>query len=220
MDIEGFGEAVIAQLLERKKLKILADIYNLAFEDFLELDLFKEKKANNIMKAVNESKKRPLSKLLFALGIRHVGEKASETIAKRFKNIEALFEASADDFTRINDIGDVLAQSLEEYFSRREVRHAVDTLKAAGVNMTQPESENAGTRFEGKTFVLTGELPNYTREQAEEIINSLGGKTSSSVSKKTSYVLAGENAGSKLEKAKKLEISVIDEQEFNKLAGR
>lgn len=220
MDIEGFGEAVIDQLLERKKLKILADIYNLTFDDFLELELFKEKKANNVMKAINESKKRPLSKLLFALGIRHVGEKASETIAKRFKNIEALFEASVDDLTRINDIGDVLAQSLKEYFERPEVRHAVDTLKAAGVNMTEPESENAGTQFEGKTFVLTGELPNYTREQAEEIIKSLGGRTSSSVSKKTSYVLAGENAGSKLEKAKTLGVEIIDEEEFNKLAKK
>lgn len=217
MDIEGFGEAVIDQLLERKKLKILADIYHLKFEDFLELELFKEKKANNVMKAVEESKKRPLSRLLFALGIRHIGEKASETIAKRFKNIEALFEASADELTRINDIGGVLAASLKEYFEREEVRHAIDTLKAAGVNMTEPESENPGTLFEGKTFVLTGELSGYTREEAGGIIKSLGGKVTSSVSKKTSYVLAGENAGSKLEKAKELGVTVIDEEGFKEL---
>lgn len=217
MDIEGFGEAVIDQLLEREKLKTLADIYTLKFEDFLELELFKEKKANNVMNAIEESKKRPLSRLIFALGIRHIGEKASETIAKRFKNMEALFDASIDDFTKINDIGDVLAASLKEYFERKEVREAVDMLKAAGVNMIEPDSENAGTRFEGKTFVLTGELSSYTREEASDIIKSFGGKTSSSVSKKTSYLLTGEQAGSKLEKAKELGVEIINEEEFKEL---
>ncbi|MCL2145159.1 MAG: NAD-dependent DNA ligase LigA [Endomicrobia bacterium] len=219
MDIEGLGEAVIDRLLERNKLKILADIYSLTFEDFLELEFFKEKKANNVINAINESKKRPLSKLLFALGIRHAGEKASETIAKRFKNIEAVFEASVDDFIRINEIGDVLAQSLKGFFERSEIRHIIDTLKKAGVRMTQPESQNAGTRFEGKVFVLTGELSGYTREQATEIIKSLGGKISSSVSKKTDYVLAGADPGSKLEKAKKLEVKIINETEFKELLG-
>ncbi|MCL2335581.1 MAG: NAD-dependent DNA ligase LigA [Endomicrobia bacterium] len=217
MDIEGLGEAVIDQLLEKKKLKSLADIYHLKFDDFLELELFKEKKANNLMSAIVESKKRPLSRLLFAIGIRHVGEKVSEIIAKRFKNIEAVFDASVDDFTRINEIGEVLAMSLKEFFDKPEVRHMIDSLKAAGVNMLEPETQNAGSQFEGKTFVLTGELPNYTREQATEIIKSLGGKTSSSVSKKTDYVLAGAEAGSKLEKANKLGVKVIDEAEFKEL---
>ncbi|MCL2390142.1 MAG: NAD-dependent DNA ligase LigA [Endomicrobia bacterium] len=217
MDIEGFGEAVIDQLLERKKLKTLADIYALTFDDFLELELFKEKKANNLVKSISESKKRPLSKLLFALGIRHIGEKVSEIIAKRFKNMEALFSATADDFIKINEIGDVLAVSLKEFFEKPEVHHITDALKTAGVNMTEPESETAGNKFEGKTFVLTGELVNYTREKATEIIKSLGGKTSSSVSKKTGYVLAGTDAGSKLEKAKKLSVKVINETEFEEL---
>ncbi|MCL2798854.1 MAG: NAD-dependent DNA ligase LigA [Endomicrobia bacterium] len=217
MDIEGFGEAVIDQLLERKKLKTLADIYALTFDDFLELELFKEKKANNLVKSISESKKRPLSKLLFALGIRHIGEKVSEIIAKRFKNMEALFSATADDFIKINEIGDVLAVSLKEFFEKPEVHHITDALKTAGVNMTEPESETAGNKFEGKTFVLTGELVNYTREKATEIIKSLGGKTSSSVSKKTGYVLAGADAGSKLEKAKELGVQVINETEFEEL---
>ncbi|MCL2485481.1 MAG: NAD-dependent DNA ligase LigA [Endomicrobia bacterium] len=217
MDIDGLGEAAIDQLLERKKLKTLADIYGLTFDDFLELDLFKEKKANNLMSSIAESKKRPLSKLLFALGIRHVGEKVSEIIAKRFKNMDSLFTASVEDFIKINEIGDVLAVSLKEFFEKPEVHHIIDALKTAGVNMIEPESENAGNQFEGQTFVLTGELINYTREKAAEIIKSLGGKTSSSVSKKTSYVLAGAEAGSKLEKAKELGVKIINETEFEEL---
>ncbi|AKL97866.1 NAD-dependent DNA ligase LigA [Endomicrobium proavitum] len=217
MDIDGFGEAIIDQLLEKKKLKILADIYRLTFEDFLELELFKEKKANNLIKAINDSKTRPLSRLLFALGIRHIGEKASEIIVKRFKTIEAIYAATVDDFTRINEIGDVLAISLKEFFEEPEVKHVIDTLIAAGVNTTEPETTSAGTKFEGKTFVLTGELINYTREEAGAIIKSLGGKVTNSVSKKTDYVVTGENAGSKLDKAKELGVRVIDSKKFEEL---
>ncbi|MDR2427087.1 MAG: NAD-dependent DNA ligase LigA [Endomicrobium sp.] len=220
MDIEGFGEAVIDQLLKRNKLRSIADIYHLTFDDFLELDLFKEKKANNLIKAINESKKRPLSRLLFALGIHHVGEKASEIIAKQFKSIDSLSDASTDDFIKINEIGETLANSIKKFFENASVKCIIKTLKASGINMMEAESSAAGMQFEGKIFVLTGELSTYTRGQAEEIIKSLGGKTSSSVSKKTSYVLAGENAGSKLEKAKTLGVTVIDEEEFNKMAGR
>ncbi|MDR2192586.1 MAG: NAD-dependent DNA ligase LigA [Endomicrobium sp.] len=217
MDIEGFGEAVIDQLLEKKKLKFLADIYNLTFDDFIDLDLFKEKKANNIMKAIDKSKNQPLSRLLFAIGIRHIGEKVSEIIAKRFINIDALFNASSEDFTKINEIGSVLALSLEEFFARDQTKRIIDALKAAGVNMSEPQTENAGRQFEGKTFVLTGELAKYAREEAAKIIKSLGGKTSSSVSKKTDYVLAGENAGSKLKKAKDLSVKILTEEEFEEL---
>ncbi|MDR1196443.1 MAG: NAD-dependent DNA ligase LigA [Endomicrobium sp.] len=220
MDIEGFGEAVIDQLLKRNKLHSIADIYRLTFDDLFELELFKEKKANNLIKAVNESKKQPLSRLLFALGIPHAGEKVSEIIAKQFKNIDAAAAASVDDFIKISEIGGVLANSIKEFFENGSVKHVIETLKAAGVNMTQPESQNSGAQFEGKTFVLTGELPTYTREQVQEIIKSLGGKTASSVSKKTSYILAGENAGSKLEKAKELGITIIDEREFIDMAEK
>lgn len=219
MDIEGFGEAVIDQLLERKKLKIIADIYHLTFEDFLELDLFKEKKANNLVKAIIESKERPLSRLIFALGIRHIGEKSSEIIAKRFGSMDALFNASLEDFTKINEIGDILALSLKDFFENKEVHHIIDALKSAGVNMKEPESRNQGTQFENKTFVLTGELPTYTRDEVSAVIKSLGGKVTSSVSKKTDYVLAGSEAGSKLEKAKKLGINIIDEEKFKEMIG-
>ncbi|GHT33868.1 DNA ligase [Endomicrobiia bacterium] len=217
MDINGFGKAAIHQLLARKKIKTLADIYRLTYDDFIKLDLFKEKKANNLVKAIVKSKKQPLSRLLFALGIRHVGEKASEIIAKRFKNVESLFSATIEDFTRIHEIGEVLALSLKEFFENTTARHVVDALVAAGVNIAEPESLATDALFEGKTFVLTGELENYTREQVAEIIRSLNGKVTSCVSKKTDYVLAGANAGSKLEKAKELNVKIIDEKEFKNL---
>jgi DNA ligase (NAD+) len=217
MDIDGFGEIVVNQLLARKKIKTLADIYRLTYDDLIELDLFKAKKTNNLIKAIAESKKQPLSRLLFALGIRHVGKKASETIAKRFKNMESLFSATIEDFTRISEIGEVLALSLKEFFENAAARHVIDALVATGVNMTEPEGQATNALFEGKIFVLTGELENYTREHVSEIIKSLNGKVTSCVSKKTDYVLAGANAGSKLKKAKELNVKIIDEKEFKKL---
>jgi DNA ligase (NAD+) len=220
MDIDGFGKAVIDQLLDRQKIQILADIYYLKYDDFIELDLFKEKKSYNLMKAIAASKKRPLSKLLFALGIRHIGEKASEIIAKRFKAMNVLLNASIEDFTRVPEIGSILALSLKEFFENKTVRNVVDNLIAAGVNMIEPETEQSNTQFDGKMFVLTGELKNRTREQAGRIIKSLGGKVTSSVSKKTDYIIAGANAGSKLKKAKKLNVKIIDETEFDVLTGK
>lgn len=219
MDIEGLGEAVIDQLLKKDKLRSLADIYRLTFDDFAGLDLFKEKKANNLVKAVDKSKQRPLSRLLFALGIPYAGQKVSQIIAGEFKNIDAVMAASAGDLLKINEIGAVLAGSVKDFFGNETVKHTIAALKAAGVNMTEPESEKTGAKFSGKTFVLTGELADYTREEAGEMIKSLGGKISSSVSKKTSYVVAGENAGSKLNKARELGIKTINEEEFNKLIG-
>ncbi|MDR2351107.1 MAG: NAD-dependent DNA ligase LigA [Endomicrobium sp.] len=217
MDIDGFGESVIDQLLEKKKLYKLSDIYRLSYNDFIELELFKDKKANNLIKAIVESKKRPLSKLIFALGIRHIGEKVSEIVAKRFKTMEVLFDVSLEDFLKVSEIGEVLALSLREFFENATTRHVIEDLVLSGVNMTEPETSKKGSQFEGRAFVLTGELEKYSRENAAEIIKSLGGKVTSSVSKKTDYVLAGANAGSKLEKAKELDIKIIDEAEFEKL---
>jgi DNA ligase (NAD+) len=219
MDIDGFGESVLDQLLEKKKLHKLSDIYRLSYEDFIELELFKDRKANNLIKAIAESKKRPLSKLIFALGIRHIGEKVSEIIAKRFKTMEVLFDVSLEDFSKVSEIGEVLALSLKEFFENATVRHVIEDLVLSGVNMTETETSKKGSQFEGRTFVLTGELEKYSREKASEIIKSLGGKVTSSVSKKTDYVLAGSNSGSKLEKAKELDIKIIDEREFEKLTN-
>jgi DNA ligase (NAD+) len=203
--------------LKKKKLHKLSDIYRLSYNDFIELELFKDRKANNLIKAIAESKKRPLSKLIFALGIRHIGEKVSEIVAKRFKTMKALFEVSLEDFSKVSEIGEVLALSLREFFENATARHVIEDLVLSGVNMTEPETSKKGSQFEGRVFVLTGELEKYSREKASEIIKSLGGKVTSSVSKKTDYVLAGANAGSKLEKAKELDIKIIDEAEFEKL---
>ncbi|MDR1418082.1 MAG: NAD-dependent DNA ligase LigA [Endomicrobium sp.] len=219
MDIEGFGISLIDQLLKANKLHVISDIYRLTFDDFIGLDLFKEKKANNIVKSIVLSKSRPLSKLIFALGIRHVGEKGSEIIAERFNTIDAIFDASLEDFKKIPEIGEVLAISLRDFFRNPSVCKVIDTLKAVGVNMVEPNKEKSGSIFNNKVFVLTGELDNYARDSASEIIKSLGGKITSSISKKTDYVLVGKNAGLKLQKAKELNIKVIDEIEFDKLIG-
>lgn len=220
MDIDRFGKTAIDQLLGKKKIRILADIYYLKYDDFIELDLFKEKKTSSLIKAVAASKKRPLSKLLFALGIRRIGEKVSEIIAKRFKSMDALFNASIEDFTRVPKIGSVLALSLKEFFENKAVRNVIDSLIAAGVNMIEPKTEQSGTQFDGKMFVLSGKLKNCTREQAGKVIKSLGGKVASSLSRKTDYIIAGTNAGSKLKKAKELNVKIIDEREFDVLTGK
>ena len=214
MDIDGLGEAAIDQLLEKKKLSSLSDIYALTFEDFLELELFKEKKAANLIKAIAASKNRPLSKVLFALGIRHIGEKSSEIIAEKFSNIDNLFSASIEDFLQTDEIGEVLAQSLKNFFANPQVIKMIEALRAAGVNMQEGEIVKKSSKLEGLTFVLTGELRAMTRQEAGEIIKSLGGKTSSSVSKKTDFVLAGKDAGSKLDKALELGVKTINEDEF------
>jgi DNA ligase (NAD+) len=214
LDIDGLGEAAIDQLLKKKKLRSLSDIFALTFEDFLELELFKQKKASNIIKAIADAKNRPLSKLLFALGIRHIGEKSSELIAERFENIENLFRASIDDFLKIDEIGEVLALSLKNFFASSQTAKMIEALRAAGVNMEQPKDIRKSSKLEGLTFVLTGELKGMTRAEAGEIIKSLGGKTSSSVSKKTDFVLAGADAGSKLDKALELGVKTINEDEF------
>jgi DNA ligase (NAD+) len=162
------------------------------------------------------SKNRPLSKLLFALGICHIGVKASEIIAKRFKSMDILFGITVEEFIKIPEIGNTMALSLKEFFENKTVRCIIHALNIAGVNMIEPEVKSVG-QFEGKVFVLTGELKCYTREQVDEIIKSLGGKTNSSVSKKTDYVLAGKNAGLKLDMAKRLSVKIIDEIEFKRL---
>ncbi|MDR3274730.1 MAG: NAD-dependent DNA ligase LigA [Endomicrobium sp.] len=220
MDIEGFGEAVIDQLLERERIQILADIYYLSYDDFIGLDLFKEKKTDKLLEAIAVSKKRPLSKLLFALGIRHIGEKASEIIAKKFKNMNALFNANIEDFTKIHEIGNVLAVSLKNFFTNESVYHLIDSLIKTGVNMIEPESAQADDKFNNKIFVLTGELTNFAREQAVKTIKALGGKVTASVSKKTDYILAGINAGLKLKKAKELNVKIINETEFEGLISK
>ncbi len=217
MNIDGFGEAVIDQLLKQNKLHNFADIYKLNFDDFMMLDLFKEKKANNLMQAIVDSKKQPLNKLISALGIKHIGDKSAQILAERFKNIDNLIGAKYEELISINEIGPVLVQSVIDFFANPKTVKMIEELKMLGVNTVDPEKDTSFSPLANKTFVLTGELTSFTRKEAENLILSLGGKTTSSVSKKTDYVVAGENAGSKYDKAVKLGVKILNEKEFREM---
>lgn len=216
MDIEGLGPAIIETFVNEGMIAKTYDIYNLDFSKILSLEGFKETSANNIINSVNNSKNNDLSKLIFALGIRHIGAKAGKLLADYFKDIDLVMNASVDDILQIDGFGKIMAESVVEFFSSDSTKELIAKLKEAGVNM---KSTNVveDTRFSGMTFVLTGTLPTLKRAEASKIIESFGGKTSSSVSKKTTYVLAGEEAGSKLDKANKLGVQIISEEEFKEM---
>lgn len=216
MDIEGLGPAIIETFVNEGMIAKTYDIYNLDFNKILSLEGFKETSANNIINSVNNSKNNDLSKLIFALGIRHIGAKAGKLLADYFKDIDLIMNASVDDILQIDGFGKVMAESVVEFFSSDSTKELIAKLKESGLNM---KSTNVveDTRFSGMTFVLTGTLPTLKRAEASKIIESFGGKTSSSVSKKTTYVLAGEEAGSKLDKANKLGVQVISEEEFKEM---
>ena len=218
MDIEGMGPAVITQLIEGGLVENPADLYYLSASDFAALERMGEKSALNLMNAIEKSKSADLSNLIYAFGIRHIGLKAAKLITGAYSSMDAVMAASAGELAAIDGFGDIMADSAAEFFSHPETARLVERLKAAGVNMTAQKQEK-GVAFEGLTFVLTGTLPNYTRDEAAAIIEALGGKVTGSVSKKTGYVLAGEAAGSKLTKAESLGIPVINEEEFKKMAG-
>ncbi len=217
MNIDGLGENIISQLLERGLIKNISDIYELKFEDIASLKKNGKKFAQNLVDSINASKQNDLYRLITALGIRHVGGKASKILAKKYKSIDNLANASYDELSEINDIGEVMANSIREFFLQDQTIDLIKKLKSAGVNTKILEEDSGDNRFEGKTFVLTGSLEKYTRKEAEDIIEKFGGKTSGSVSKKTDYVLAGEEAGSKLTKAQSLGITIISEEEFEKM---
>ena len=213
MDIDGLGKAMIELLIDNNLIKSPVDIYKLKKDDLINLDRMGEKSADNLINAIEKSKENDLSKLIFALGIRNVGAKAAESLAERFETMDGLELARAEEISSIDGFGETIASSIAEFFSHSQNIETIASLKALGLNMkyTKQKSSNA---FEGLTFVLTGTLQTLKRATAEEYIKSLGGKTSSSVSKKTSYVVAGEEAGSKLVKANELGINVIDENQF------
>ena len=215
MNIDGLGPSIIEQMLERDLIETAADLYYLKPESIADMDKLGEKSANNLIESLERSKTNPLYRLIFGLGIRHIGEKAAKLIANRYKTIDNLKKASVDELTAINDIGEKMAVSVVEFFSEPQNEEFLKKLENAGVKCVDDSEENAiDSRFEGKVFVLTGTLEKYKRSEASSIIESMGGKTSSSVSKKTDYVLAGAEAGSKLEKAEKLGVTVITESEF------
>lgn len=217
MNIDGLGESIIAQLLDKKLIQNIADIYTLEFEDIASLKKNGKKFAQNLMDSIENSKKNDLYRLITALGIRHVGGKASKMLAKKYKTLDNIAGASFEELQEMNDVGEVMANSIVEFFAQDQTRDLIEKLKQAGVNTEVIEEETGDNRFEGKTFVLTGSLEEFTRKEAEELIEKYGGKTSGSVSKKTDYVLAGEEAGSKLKKAQELGITIITEQEFKEM---
>lgn len=214
MDIEGLGDANLELLVNEGMLKTAADIYKLDFYRVAEFERLGKKSADNLKKAVEKSKENDLGKLIFALGIRHIGQKAAKLLADRFQDMDGIISASKDDILSIDGYGEIMAESVVDFFSHPQAIELIDDLKAAGLNM-RSEKKVIDNRFEGKTFVLTGTLSQFTRTQASEIIETYGGKTSSSVSKKTDFVLAGEAAGSKLQKAQDLGVKIISEDEFS-----
>ena len=216
MNIDGLGPQVVELLLSAGKIKDIADLYTLRVQDIEGLDRMGKKSAENLVNAIKESKERGLERLLFALGIRQVGEVAAEEIAGKMRTLDNLFAATFEDFAAIKDIGDITATALVEFFASEETRALCDRLISLGLK-TEAVGEKRGEKFAGLTFVLTGTLPTMTRDEASALIKQNGGKVSGSVSKKTSYVVAGEDAGSKLTKAKELDVKIIDEEGLIKL---
>ena len=214
MDIDGLGPAVLEQLSDEGLVKSPADLYRLKAEDITALDRKAEKSANNLLAAVEKSKHNELYRLVFALGIRNIGLKAAKLLCENFLTIDDIMSAKAEDFAAIEGFGSVMAESLENYFALESTRELIEQLKTLGLEMKPSAIKQSGGVFEGKTFVLTGTLPNMKRSEAAKLIEANGGKTSSSVSKKTSYVVAGEEAGSKLTKAQSLGIPIISEEEL------
>lgn len=220
MDIEGMGPSVIKKLLAEGLIKSSADIYYLTAEELIKLDKLGEKSAENLLDSIEKSKKNDLPKLIYALGIHHIGAGAAKLIAKRAGSIDALFDISAEELTEINDVGMIMAESVTDFFAQPHTRTLIQKFKDAGVNTDYIGEARASNALEGMTIVVTGTLPTLGRKEATALIEQNGGKASGSVSKKTSYVLAGEAAGSKLTKANELGIPVIDEAEFMKMIGR
>lgn len=213
MNIEGVGGKLVKALLENKLIHDASDLYFLSKEEIAGLERMGEKSADNFISSIEASKEMGLARLIFALGIRHIGEVASGELANKFGSIDALFDATEDEIKEIGDFGDVMAKSVVDFFNKPETKYIVEHLKDAGVKTIEKIKE-VSTDFEGLTFVLTGTLENMTRDEAAEMIKARGGKVSSSVSSKTSYVLAGEAAGSKLTKAQALGVKIIDKEEF------
>ncbi len=216
MDIEGMGKSLVKELVDRGMVKRLVDIYKLKKEDFYSLPLFKDKKVENLCTAIQKSKKNSLSRFLYGLGIRHIGEKAADLLAEKYPNIEIFFRLRKEDFESIPEIGSIMAQSLVDFFSQKRIKKMIEEFKKLGLSLKK-ERETKSSKLRGKTFVFTGELDSFSRQEAQEAISELGGKYSSSVSKNTDFVVVGKNPGSKFNKAKQLGVKIINESEFKKI---
>lgn len=219
MDIEGLGESVVDQLVSEELIQTYADLYDLKKEQIIELERMAEKSAQNLIDAISKSKQQPFERVIYALGIRFVGKTVAKDLAKAFKTMEKLQSLSEEELIEVDSIGPRIAESVVEFFSNGKNQSIVARLGEKGLQFEMEEEEQASNIFVGKKFVLTGSLPTYTRKEATDLIEKHGGKTASSVSGNTYYVLAGESAGSKLDKAKELGIKILDEAAFREMIG-
>lgn len=217
MDIEGMGEAVVSQLVQLKLVKTFADIYKLSSEDLGKLELFKKKKIANLLLGIEKSKTRTLSRLIYALGIRHVGEKAAFILAREFRTLDNLILARKEDLDSIYEIGSVMADSIVDYFSQAQTRKLIEELKKSGLNFREEVNQRKPSILAGKAIVFTGQLKGFSRQRIEELARNLGAKPVSAVSKNTDLVVVGENPGSKYDKALKIGIKIIGEKEFREM---
>jgi len=218
MNIDGMGDALVAQLTDRGLVKNVADIYKLTKENLLSLERMGEKSAQNILDEIENSKRLPLERVIYGLGIRFVGERTAEFLAEHFGSMDALEHASVEELQNVDEVGPRIAESIAEFFSIPANRKLVERLREAKLTLTG-EKKQRGTKLAGKTFVLTGTLPRFTRDEAKKMIEDAGGKVTGSVTRKTDYVVAGSDAGSKLDKARQLGVAVIDEKQMEELAG-
>jgi DNA ligase (NAD+) len=219
MDIDGLGDKLVDQLVEKKLVKDLADLYELRLTDLVPLERMGKKSAENLLEEIEKSKQASLARLIYALGIRFVGERTGELLADHFGSLDDLANASAKQLTEVTEVGPKVAESIVEFFSEKANQELLRKLKKAGLRFEEERRKPRDTTLAGKTFVFTGTLPNLTREEAGDLVTSRGGKVSSSVSKKTSYVVAGADPGSKYDKARELGVDILDEDKFKKLVG-
>jgi len=218
MDIDGLGDALVSQLTERGMVKNVADLYRLGKDDLLKLERMGDKSVQNVLDEIAASKKLPLERVIYGLGIRFVGERTAQFLAEHFGSLDAIMKASAEELQEVNEVGPRIAESIAEFFSDEHNRQLVNDLRKAGLTLTGKKKEK-GTKLAGKTFVLTGTLARHSRDEAKKMIEDAGGRVSGSVSKKTDYVVAGSDAGSKLDKARELGVTVIGEDEMESLLG-
>jgi DNA ligase (NAD+) len=220
MNIEGLGDALVDQLLEKRLVRTIPDIYSLRYDNLAGLERMGPKSSQNLLDEIEKSKKQDLSALVFALGIRHVGERMAQTLAGHFRTLEALAGALSEALTEVEDVGPKVAESIVFFFRQPENIALIRKLKEAGLNFESRAARRGGQPLAGKTFVLTGTLAGVTRDEAKDFIEGLGGKVTSSVSSKTDYLVVGESPGSKLDKARELKVATLNEQEFLKLIGK
>jgi len=220
MDIEGLGEALVDQLLGKGLVRAIPDIYSLRLEDLVSLERMGPKSSQNLLDEIEKSKNRDLASLVFALGIRHVGERLAQTLAGHFRTLGALAAASAETLTQVEDVGPKVAESIVFFFRQPETSGLIRRLGEAGLNFESRAERRGPQPLAGRTFVITGSLAAMEREKAKELIESLGGKVTSSVSRQTDYLVVGEAPGSKLDKARELGVATLDAREFLKLVGK